>query len=364
MIKLCENMVVKGYGKKMYFPIIYEIIGNRVKFLYETKCGRFEPKPIKIKRYIPINKDTLIAFGLFQSEGSKKNSLSFQFTNSNKDLVKFIMNYFEKTWGIDHRLWSCQVTCWKNYKTEDWKESVKNYWKNELNIKENKIKVIKGTSYRLSDNAKEFGVFSLRLDRKIFWALTMNFLEIIKKLSENDETYAGYYIKGLLAGDGSISIDSNGSIAYVSIAFNPNSNEHEHYMKILKKLDINGNILNKNSRSLRINGWRNYYKLLTITENEPFFMLKEKNRIFVKGFLKNQYVIPLKRLNNFLLSKISTQSYAKEFGVCERSAMDSLKRLKKLGFLIDKKEGNRKVYLITPEGSQFLKLINNLSELK
>jgi len=364
LIKLCKDLRILGHGKKLEFPLKYKVFENKIKFWYETKSGRFEPNPIIVKRYIPLNNLTLIAFGLIQAESTKIHEETFfDFSNSSPDLVKFIIDYFSSVWGVPNNKWVCYVTYWKSRLSIKTINKLKNFWSKKLILEPNRISIREGPVYRLSENASEYGVASLRLNNKTFRMIALHFLEnAIKSLVENNQVYAGFYLQGLLSGDGSISLDPSESLAYVSIGFNPRKNELHHYLKLLRCLNIkiNEKIPKKEGRRfISITGWKNYYKILLATRFEPFYLDDDKNIKFWKGILTNQYVkslIRLKELNEW--EKISSKNYAEYFKIKRRTAQGCIKRLINLGLL----EKVQHFYKITSKGFQFLNTINTIEK--
>jgi len=364
LIKICKNLEIVGDGGKLKFPLHYKITKNKVEFWYETKSGRFEPQPITFSRFIPLNQITLKVFGLIQAEATKVNYTVFDFSNSNPDLIKIIVNYFEKLWLIPRRLWKCEITYWKGKINKELEKGIKSFWSSLLKISPNQIKIREGTSYRLSKKSKsKYGVVSLRLPNKVFRSTIIHVLKnYIYPSVEKNSNLAGYYLCGLLSGDGTIVLNGN-SISYIGLAFNPNSDELNHYKKVLNILNITPNLSSINHverKNIQITGWKNFYQILKVTNCEPFISV-EKNIKFYKGFLNNQYVKSLLRLEEILkLNEISAQSYSKLFRVCERSAHDSLTRMFNLNILSRMKRGQKYVYFINPEGKEFLKIMKCL----
>src|SRR5438132_3800807 len=96
--KLCKNLDVLGDKAKFKFPLKYELMENKVKFFYETGYGRFEPRPFILPQEIVVDKNLLTVFGLLQAEMTKVHYLTFDFSNSNPILIKFVIDYFGNYW--------------------------------------------------------------------------------------------------------------------------------------------------------------------------------------------------------------------------------------------------------------------------
>ncbi len=294
LVSLIKGSRVHGYSLTEQFPFKYQILPNdKIRIWYETGGGQYVPKPIEINRFIELNKEIFTCFGLLQAESCKvKGYLTLDFSNCLPFLQKFILDYFEKYWDIYRSLWECEVYYWKGRLTQKIENDLKFFWSKELCISPKKIRIMEGTQYRLSDKASEYGVARLQLNNKTFRTLIMIVLDrIIKPMVEENHEYCGYYLQGLLVGDGSLSLDSSGSLAYVGIAFNPNSDEREHYFKLLDTIGIKINkktLRKKEIKNIQMTGWWNYLKILQVTENKPFFLDNKRNQKFYKGFLLNQ----------------------------------------------------------------------------
>lgn len=366
LVELCKNQRVLGYGKKLSFPLKFELGENNiVKFWYETGHGRFEPNPIYLPRFVSLNEYTFNAFGLIQAESTKQNSTFFDFTNSEPELVKFIIDYFDQVWLVNRKLWKLKIFYWKGILTKNIEEKIKKFWSNFLDISENNVKIKQGTYYRLSEKSKsEYGVVSSRINNKTFRAIVLYFLSnIIKPTVEINKKKAIFYLRGLLGGDGSIVLDKNNSIARLSLSYNPKTDEFEHYSKIL---DLLGFTFDKNSKNkpnrkdFQILNWLNHYKILRYTNGKPF-LDHRKNIKFIFGFSNNQYVKPLFRLKKFSrLKTITYKNYANLFKVGQRDAFDCIQRLVKLNLLEKLGSNIPHVYSLTKEAKYFLNLINDI----
>ncbi|MFH0869033.1 MAG: hypothetical protein V1839_02295, partial [archaeon] len=314
-------------------------------------------------KYIPLNGETLAIFGLIQAEAAKSlKSSVFQFSNSDPILVKRILKYFAVIWKVPKTSWSVYVYYWKpNFSGKEY--SINNYWQNFLGIKINSVK--QGTSYRLSEHSKEFGVASLRLNNKIMAGLILNFLyKVVRPLVEKSSVFAGWYLKGLFDGDGTLSVHK-GKFCFAGLAFNPKSDELDHYHKVLALFNIDfdkAHLRKTNRRCIFFGHWQTIYKLLKATNGKLF--LNDRNKILVRAFLDNQYVVPLLRLK-LLKGKqpITINAYTKLLGYGKRNSADCLKRLRDLKLISCDEEKPFKYYL-TCEGEEFLDFVEKLGEIK
>ncbi len=358
-----KNVEIEGQSGKYTYKLQYQKLKDTIKLWYETGHGRFEPNPIVLPQKIPLDEDDFTIFGLIQAESDKSiRQSTFGFTNSSPFFVKLVLDYFNEIWRIPRGEWKCEITYWRSSLNEKLINTLKDFWNNFLKIKRDRITIRQGTTYRLSENSSSgYGVNSLRLNNKIFQNIVIQLLnKTIKPMVEKQKDLARLYFRGLLSGDGSIVLRSNGSIALVSIGFNPRSNELDHYLKVLKCLNVGVNeapARKEGRRAIQINGWKNYYKILQLTDCRPF-LEDYQNHKFFTGFLNNQYVKSLIRLEQLSkLNDITYKDYVGLFGGGERNANDCLLTLVKLGFLKRVKVKRLYRHYLTESGKGFLQVV-------
>jgi len=334
---------------------------NSLFLWYKTGPGQFKVEPIIIPKSILLDDETFIIFGLIQAETYKNlKSSNFQFINSNPELITRVLIYFVKKWKISINHCSLEVTYWRP-DFENKKAFLEGFWKDKTKI--NNVNIRKGTEYRLSNKAEEYGVASLRINNRILTVLMLEFhFKVIRNLVENNNDYLSLYLRGLFEGDGILGREK-GLFRYLGLAFNPESDELFHYKKLLRNIGLDLNltkIQDKKIRCILFGGWNEIYKFLKITNGE-IFLDREKNKIIVRGFLTNQYVIPLLRLRKLArLQEISTVTYATIFKTTKRSAIDCLKRLCKLRFLECNNTKKCFSFRLTNKGKEFLDSIKSI----
>lgn len=368
LVDFVNDIEIEGQSGRYTYKLQHQKLKDTVRLWYETGHGRFEPNPIVLPQKISLDRDDLTVFGLMQAESHKSTRQStFGFTNSSPLFVKLVLDYFNEVWRIPRDEWICEINYWRGSLSENLINTLKDFWNNFLKIKKDNITIRQGTSYRLSENSSSrYGVNSLRLHNKVFQNIVIQLLnKIIRPMVEKEKDLARFYLRGLLSGDGSIVLDSNGSIALVSIGFNPKSHELDHYLKVLKCLNIEVNETSprkEGRRAIQINSWKNYYTILQVTDCKPF-LDDYQNRKFFTGFLNNQYVKSLIRLEQLSESKeITYKDYVRLFGVGERTAHYCLLTLIKLGFLKRVKVKRLYTHYLTERGKEFLQIIKNIQE--
>lgn len=357
---LKELVYIPSYSGKNNHILRIKKSESSVYVHYPIGPGQFKVRGIHLPCQIPLDRRTFTIFGLFQAEAAKNTKgLAFYFTNSNSKSIKLVFDYLRTVWKVPKRLFRLRVLYWRKDFIRQ-KRFLTRFWKRKIGIK---VKVKEGTVYRLSENAKEFGVASLIINSKLLNFILLMFLEkIIKPNAEAEEERCGSYLTGLFEGDGTLLRHGKSSVT-VGLAFNPNSNELVHYSRILRRVGVtfnNQRLRNVGVRLIPITSWRNHYKLLNATKSRLF--LDERNTAFVGSFLNNQYVTPLLRLEWFGTRLVTASAYAIQFGQTKRSAIDCLKRLEDLGFIEMRiKDAHRRHhYSMTPEGVSFLNDIRNV----
>lgn len=358
IVDLCEfakSIEVLGEKGKFKFPLKFKIRKHLIEFWYETNLG-YEPKPIVLQRFIPLNEMTLTSFGLIQTEASKSlNQGYFQFTNTTPELILFVLSYFERFWKVPKIKWKFRVIYYKSRLNENIEDIIKDFWSNFLRINKDEITVYKSSKI-LRDSA-ENGSMYIVLHNKIFKTMVLEFLEkIVKPLVENNSKISGYYLRGILSGDGYLNTYKN-IVNHIGISFNPNSNEFKHYKKVLTVLNIRALYLKK---TIQISHWENFFRLLSLTDFQPFIQ-KDKNSRFLK-LLKNNIKTLLRLYKLAQYGKISTKLYSKLFNVSPRGSRKNLKRMVKLGLLERFKISRSHFYRLTPKGQKTLTVIKYLIE--
>lgn len=224
---------------------------------------------------------------------------------------------------------------------------LRNYWNKKLNIdKANNYIIFRKDKRRITNNASKYGCVTIYIDNNVLYSLIQNLHKITKELVENNKEYAGYYIKGLFSGDGTISLNKFNYIDYIGICFNPHSKELSHYINLLKCIGINVNY-NKNikfesgEKAIKIYGIDNFLKILNITEFEPFLFHKKNSIKLYTGFLNGQKIKSFMRLKYFKDKNVTVKEFSKITNIHHRSSHDLLVRWAKRDYLDIVKVGKR-----------------------
>lgn len=359
----CEDLKIPSQSGKTSFHPHMDVGKDLIEISYKTGPGQFTPSPLKLSRFIPLNASTFQVFGLIQAECTKGLTYpSFEFTNNVPELILFVLDYFERTWGISRENWEVYVEYSRRAIDNYEEKRIIDYWVHCLSVNRQKVKVRMGSEKRLSERAALYGTASIRLNNRIAQTLIMHVLEQIKGIVESDEKAAGSYVCGLFAGDG-IVLEHKGQFSCFGLSFNPHSSELNHYGRVLRRIGVyvdEEEISQKGKRAIFFNHWHDCYTFLKMTNGKLFSPHKENALKFCKGFLSNQYVKPLLRLRLFRAGPLKARDFAEKVDIGKRSANGSLSHYVKLGFLTKNGKGTSTSpfqFSLTKEGKRFLKLV-------
>lgn len=180
--KLHEKMIRGGYRGRMK--------GARMQ--YENRLKREEEsreKGIKMIGDLSLRDLFVAGTALYWGEGDKKKRV-FKITNSDPDLIKFILFWLEKTWGINAQRLSACVFINKVHKER--KEEVENYWSKITGIPKRqftKTILIKSKNKKNYSNFKKhYGTVSIKIKNPVeLYNLVMGLIEGLKQRRLNDK---------------------------------------------------------------------------------------------------------------------------------------------------------------------------------
>ncbi len=278
----------------------YDIIvieeGRKIRLWYRTPVNR--PDEVVIKRYVPIS--ILKLFGYLQAEGGKipkklrqRSGLELNFTNKLVSLHKDAIELAELM-GINRKLW--KIICIYNPAIP------KNYLKKmqkEFIIKTKLPREV--MTFVTSDRVKTL-TFKIYINKtSLFEVINKGLWDFRKLLPQiDDERKKILYLRGLIAGDGSIGVARDKSLHVMLKLFEQDKDSANDYLKILNSLGIHGTI-RKDRRSemyiVNING--NWKVLEFLFRNKLFFDTPTHRRNLLKALtLHDRYrmLIPLRYL--------------------------------------------------------------------
>jgi hypothetical protein len=211
------------------------------KILVNYLSGGPASKEIEIKSTFRLDSNFFRVMGLLQAECSKSLKKTFCFTNETPENIKYVIEWFEKYLNFSRKSWLYELSIDPRIMHE--KDSAKEFWSNSLKIPLNLIKVYPKISEH-TNKPKKLGTMNLRTHGRTLKEIILRLLESVKNHVVKNRIAAGYFLSGVLAGDGYVVTTKKGSLNYIGICFDPNKvwddNENELllYTKCLEKIGI------------------------------------------------------------------------------------------------------------------------------
>lgn len=196
---------------------------EQIEVFYETRCK--DSKKLRLNKEIEISEDLLRLFGMYQAEGTKTKANYLCFTNNDPNQIRYFKEKFTEIFGIPDKEWRLDISSSKD------KEKIKSYWHNLLKI---------DNIYILHSNRNsEYGTANLKINSNTVREIAQRILALIKNSVILNKDYCGYFISGVLSGDGYICTELNRT-KRIELYFNPNKMEEESifYLNCLKTLEI------------------------------------------------------------------------------------------------------------------------------
>ena len=197
---------------------------EQIEVFYETRCK--DSKKMKLNKNIKISKDLLRLFGMYQAEGTKTKANYLCFTNNDPNQIRYFREKFTEIFGIDSKEWRLDISTNRN------KEQMQYYWHSLLKIDN----LLISNSSRNS----EYGTANLRINNNTSREIAQRILKLIKNIVAQNKDYCGYFISGVLSGDGHVYIENNSRVKRIELYFNANKIEEESlfYLNCLSVLGI------------------------------------------------------------------------------------------------------------------------------
>ncbi len=286
---------------------IIEKDNNLICFIKNFK-GRL--RQIMIKKEVPLEFCRLL--GYYQAEGGKNKIIKKRkgrevvLTNTNFDLIKDFISLSKHL--IDIVNWNVEIKLTKRDKQKE------NFIKNkliELGIIRSNIKI------RTEEKLKNFSI-RLSIYSTLLSDIILNFMNCIKKELIKKDVLDKYYLKiytffmqGLFSGDGNYNIykNKNRGTHHRLIFFEEDKNYALDYQKLLKKIEIESNVIKIKDKNLYIvRATLNWEFLLLIEELKLFDYHKKHKEALInsikahKRYKSNKHLIELE--NNFNIKQI------------------------------------------------------------
>lgn len=238
---------------------------------------------VTIKNQVPIEKIAEL-LGFYFGDGSTSHGIqSFRITNCEPSNLKYSLEILELI-GIKRDCCKVQVI----YSTDkeidsSIKERCTVFWSKALGIDKNKI-----VSVLPSRNVREtkfYGSARVFIDSSVLVEILLNGLlnGVVQRISnpseENDYLLLKGFMRGLLAAEGGVTLNKNGTVVKVGISYDPPSYELDFYKKILSNLGIGYGKTKGNELYIY-----NHCNLLKLREIDAFRLHTARNAKFLSGF--------------------------------------------------------------------------------
>jgi len=348
---------------------LYQSLPNRLKHFGWPLAVVNEDNYIKVwspqaheqvfPRYLELNEELFEVFGLYQGEGYKKTPVGgtrVNFVNSNVGLINKVILFFQNIFEISPEKWSAFI----NY-VGDSKEKLNrviiDYWSQKTNIPVNNFKrvnYLKGKGIKSAEN----GTLHIFIPSCVLGEVCLNILEIIEKLSLKNKQYASWFLRGIMAADGSATLQKYKSLRIVELAL---ENDHEKYLytKIFERLCIGIKDYSLSSRKLGVSGWDDFFKLAQINVFKLHDIKRDKFLVGLSNHKQTRMV--LKYLLPLLESKKCASELVKKISVTKGSLHATLNVNLRRGFITKIKENGKCKYYLTEKGYDAVSFFNNFS---
>jgi len=231
-----ENSYANTEGGKSRKFRINKVNDNEISICY-TSGGPIS-REIKIKPTFIVSLEFFRMMGLLQAECSKSTKKNFCFTNETPENIRYVIEWFEKYWNFSRKLWLYELSVDPRIRN---REELRNMWANSLKINPHLVKVYPKICI---GEPNRTGIMNLRSYGRTLKETIMRLLECTRDYVSKNKKFVGYFLSGVLAGDGYIITAKEGSLNYIGISFDPNKvwsrneNELKLYILCLKTLGI------------------------------------------------------------------------------------------------------------------------------
>ena len=243
---------------------------------------------VTIKNLAEITKVAEV-LGFYFGDGTTCDGIqSLRLTNCEPSILNHCIDFCEEI-GIKRTLWKVQVIYSTNKEiTPEIKQRCIDYWSKILNLEEEKI--VSVTKSKSLNESYPYGSARIFIDNTILVEIFLRGLlnGVMQRVSNpqeaNDYQLLNGFMRGLLAAEGCVLLNKNGSLVRVSIAFDPHSSELEFYKVLLQNLGIRYHTVKNNE--LIIQKYENMQKLYQM---EAFKLHSERHKKFITGFKNHKF---------------------------------------------------------------------------
>jgi len=213
--------------------------------------GSWREHSTSMPRRINCNKETFEVLGLLQAEMGKTNNGSLVFANSEYQIIKKVMKWFDKELELNYKNWrwyirlNMQEPNDLNYKKEI-EDKIISYWLSKTKIN-NEMKHPKTVTYvkdtkhtKLKDHY--YGTLMIEYKFNLFSQIIKNLVRSkTYNMINEDKKNIRCFMKGIIAGEGCVAYHPK-SRHYIVHITALQEEEREIYQKCLERLNINSRL--------------------------------------------------------------------------------------------------------------------------
>ncbi len=326
LLSLLPERTLETQRARKHIPLFYTADEKIINLWSEAS---WQKSCITIKRQVELNNLFFEGLALYASEGVTKTINAYNggiyFGNSEPSIINLFLAWLDSillnynpVFCIDFN--GCSID----------ENKIKSFWASNIdknmNVENIKIRLRRNLG---SDLLKNYGIFQVKINNTVLKSFIIELLEKTKPLILSNSEYAIYYLKGLLAAEGSVS--SKGVLKAVSIGC-VNKEQRTFISKILNKLKLNYSM---GQNQFSITGWESFYKLYRA---DAFEILQvnnySKKQRFLEGLKAHQFTNGIIKLRDFAEKEFTAQDWSRKYGLKYYiSGHRFLKRLVSKGFL-------------------------------
>lgn len=250
---------------------------NLIVFYQEKRSTR--PEPLVLKKEIKLNQDLLVGLGIYLGEGSTNRKPKV--TNSEPVIINKAIKFFEIL-GIKRSKLKGWIQV--HERADRSFEDIRKYWIKHTNLENRNITNMRIKRSSGTAPVKDHGTLHLESSFILSQLAIQNLLklipDILNRLSRIEKTY---FLQGLFAGEGSVYLRSNKSLASVDYS-SKKPEERNIIQNLLKEIGIDS-IKDDKWYRVRIYGFKNLKKLVDI---DIFKYHPERKKKMLNGFERLQ----------------------------------------------------------------------------
>lgn len=233
--------------------IIESIDSDKIKLRYSAKSkhGNLvqEYKTI-IPRKLPLNQYILSMIGLLEAEmGKSRIDSNITFSNSEPNLIKFIIHCFDKYFNVLSGQWRWLIQFNKKLThSEDYSETKSRelasleFWKKETSISNKVIRkwcIYRGSDDGLLQTKNKWGMLYIFYSHVFLKHILLNVIEDSVLINSLSKEQILAYLEGLFCGDGGSNLSRDVRMVFLT---SYNKNKRERLNRLIRRLGINSHI--------------------------------------------------------------------------------------------------------------------------